>query len=43
MKNIDKIKTEQFIRFFCKEKGWNVNELTTNQMLIIINKKNSLK
>lgn len=31
---------EKFIRTFCKEKGWNYNELTTGQMLIIINNQN---
>lgn len=35
MNNIEKIEREKFIRNFCKEKGWNPNELTTNQMLII--------
>lgn len=35
MNNIEKIEREKFIRSFCKEKGWNPNELTTNQMLII--------
>jgi hypothetical protein len=26
---------EKFIRDFCKERGWNYNELTTGQMLLI--------
>ena len=29
---------EKFIIDFCKKKGWNYNELTTGQMLIITNK-----
>ncbi len=29
---------ERFIIDFCKQKGWNYNELTTGQMLIIANK-----
>lgn len=33
------IKKENFIRKFCKEKGWNPNELSTNQMLIIVSQK----
>ncbi len=27
---------EKFIREYCKRKGWNVNNLTSNQMLEII-------
>jgi DNA-binding NtrC family response regulator len=30
-----KILRENFIQKFCKQKGWNPNELTTNQMLVI--------
>lgn len=37
MNQREKIEREKFIRNFCKEKGWNPNELTTNQMLIIAN------
>lgn len=29
---------EKFLISYCKEKGWNHNELTTGQMLIIVNK-----
>ena len=29
---------ERFIIGFCKKNGWNYNELTTGQMLIIPNK-----
>lgn len=29
---------EKFIIDFCKKNGWNYNELTTGQMLIIANK-----
>lgn len=48
MNKIEKIEKEKFIRKFCKEKGWNPNELTTNQMLIITrqpdyNKKTTLQ
>jgi hypothetical protein len=34
---------EKLILNFCKERGWNINELTTGQMLFIVNqlKKNS--
>lgn len=34
---------EKLILKFCKERGWNANELTTGQMLFIISqiKKNS--
>lgn len=35
----ENIKKESFIRRFCKSKGWNPNELSTNQMLVIVNKK----
>jgi hypothetical protein len=30
---------EKFLLDFCKNKGWNPNELTTGQMLVIINEK----
>lgn len=36
MNKVEKIEREKFIKKFCKEKGWNPNELTTNQMLIIV-------
>lgn len=36
MKNTEIYKKENFIKKFCKEKGWNPNELTPNQMLIIV-------
>lgn len=39
MKKRDIYKKENFIRKFCKKKGWNPNELTTNQMLVIVNQK----
>ena len=29
---------EKFLISFCKKRGWNYNELTTGQMLIITNK-----
>jgi hypothetical protein len=32
-----KILRERFIIDFCKKRGWNHNELTTGQMMIIIN------
>jgi hypothetical protein len=32
-----KILREKFIAKFCKEKGWNKEELTTRQMFIITN------
>jgi len=35
-KNISTLR-ERFIIDFCKKKGWNHNELTTGQMLIISN------
>jgi hypothetical protein len=35
-KNISTLR-ERFIIDFCKRKGWNHNELTTGQMLIISN------
>ena len=31
----NKSKREKFLNEFCKKKGWNPNELTTGQMLII--------
>lgn len=31
-----KILREKFIVKFCKEKGWNKEELTTRQMLVLI-------
>lgn len=34
---------EQFIRDFCKQKGWNYNDLTTGQMLLIIKEENYKK
>lgn len=27
---------EKFVRDFCKKKGWNKEELTTGQMMIIV-------
>lgn len=30
------VKREKFILAFCKERGWNYNELTTGQMLILV-------
>ena len=35
-----KLLKENFIKKFCKEKGWNPNELTVNQMLIITKQAN---
>jgi hypothetical protein len=32
-----KLLRERFLVKFCKQKGWNSNELTTGQMLIIVN------
>jgi hypothetical protein len=32
-----KILRERSLIKFCKQKGWNSNELTTGQMLIIVN------
>lgn len=34
-KQIKAIKKEKFIIEFCKQRGWNPNELTTGQMLFI--------
>jgi len=31
---------ERFLIKFCKEKGWNPKELTTNQMLIVVKNQN---
>jgi hypothetical protein len=31
------IKKERFIKDFCKKKGWNVNKLTSKQLIIITN------
>lgn len=31
----NKEKREKFLKEFCKKMGWNPNELTTGQMLII--------
>lgn len=32
-----KVLKERFLIDFCKSKGWNPSELTTGQMLILIN------
>ena len=32
----EKIKKEQYIYQVCRKKGWNPNELSTNQMLYIV-------
>jgi hypothetical protein len=32
-----KLLREKFLITFCKNKGWNSEELTTGQMLIIVN------
>lgn len=39
----NKLLRELFIKRFCKQKGWNQNELTTNQMLLITKQKEYLK
>lgn len=36
MKNSVKILRERFITKFCKEKGWSPNNLTHNQMKVIV-------
>ncbi len=36
MKNNIKILREKFITKFCKEKGWSTNNLTPEQMKIIV-------
>lgn len=38
-----KLLRERFIKTFCKKKGWNPNELTVNQMLIITKQKDYIK
>jgi hypothetical protein len=43
MKNELKLLREAFIKNFCKKKGWNPNELTVNQMLIITKQDDYLK
>jgi hypothetical protein len=43
LENDIKLLRERFIKTFCKQKGWNPNELTVNQMLIITKEKNYLK
>jgi hypothetical protein len=37
MNNNLKILRELFILKFCKKRGWNPDDLTTGQMLIIVN------
>jgi hypothetical protein len=34
-----KLLREKFIKNFCKKKGWNLNELSANKMLIITQQK----
>jgi hypothetical protein len=43
LENEIKLLRERFIKKFCKQKGWNPNELTVNQMLIITNNQEYLK
>jgi hypothetical protein len=38
-----KFSKEKSILKFCKERGWNIDELTTGQMLFIIKQLNSKK
>ena len=43
LENEIKLLREGFIKKFCKQKGWNPNELTVNQMLIITKNQEYLK
>lgn len=45
MNDLEVIKKELFITKFCKKLGWNPNELSTNQLLVIIKefKKSNVK
>jgi hypothetical protein len=43
LENEIKLLRERFIKKFCKQKGWNSNELTVNQMLIITKNQEYLK
>lgn len=36
MKNLEIYNKEIFIKNFCKKRGWNPEELSTNQMLVIV-------
>ncbi len=35
-KHIKNLKKEKLLTKICKERGWNINELTTGQMLFLV-------
>lgn len=43
MKNNVKISREKFISKFCKERGWSSNQLTPNQIRVIVTNSEYIK